>query len=344
MDIKDILFELSNSDAAGPLRTAADKAAEMLSKYCEVQKTETLTVLGFLKGESDYTLMVDAHIDQIAMIVTNIDDNGFLTVAPCGGFDLRALPSRRMTVHGKEDITAVFCSTPPHLSDGKKEYKDIKEMKLDTALGEKAKEIISFGDMVTFAADSDILANGRVAGRSYDDRSAVACLIKLSEMLCDKKLPVNVAFVLSDAEELGLRGVRPATFTVDPDESIAIDVSFGDGPDIKECDCGKLGLGGMIGISPSLDRRISNKLIAVAKDKEIPYQIEVMGERTGTNADAISVSRAGVPTCTLSIPLRNMHTETELLDLKDLDSVCNLLAEYILKGGISDDRTFKKTL
>ena len=90
----------------------------------------------------------------------------------------------------------------------------------------------------------------------------------------------------------------------------------------------------MIGISPTLDRTVSNKLISLAKEKGIPYQLEAMGGKTGTNADMISVNREGVKTCTLSIPLRNMHTETEVLDLKDLDSVCDLLCEYILAGGV----------
>ena len=281
--------------------------------------------------------MLDAHIDQIAMIVTDIDDNGFLTVAKSGGIDIRALPSRRVTVHGKEKVAAVFCATPPHLSSGEKEYTDIADIKLDTALGAKAKEIISIGDYVTFSADPCELLGTRVSGRSFDDRAAVACLIEVAKRLKDKKLPLNVAFVLSDGEELGMRGIRPAAFKVDPNEAIAIDVSFGDGIGISEDECGKLGEGGMIGISPALDRKISQKLIKTAKDNNIPYQTEVMGERTGTNADMIAVSRQGVRTCTLSIPLRNMHTEVETLDIKDLDSVCELLCAYILSGGAMND-------
>ena len=337
MNIKETLFALSSADGVGNLREASDLAYDLLKEYCKTEKSDTLTVIGYLKGESDYTLMLDAHIDQIAMIVTDIDDNGFLTVAKSGGIDIRALPSRRVTVHGKEKVTAVFCATPPHLSSGEKEYTDIADIKLDTALGAKAKEIISIGDYVTFSADPCELLGTRVSGRSFDDRAAVACLIEVAKRLKDKKLPLNVAFVLSDGEELGMRGIRPAAFKVDPNEAIAIDVSFGDGIGISEDECGKLGEGGMIGISPALDRKISQKLIKTAKDNNIPYQTEVMGERTGTNADMIAVSRQGVRTCTLSIPLRNMHTEVETLDIKDLDSVCELLCAYILSGGAMND-------
>lgn len=337
MNIKETLFALSSADGVGNLREASDLAYDLLKEYCKTEKSDTLTVIGYLKGESDYTLMLDAHIDQIAMIVTDIDDNGFLTVAKSGGIDIRALPSRRVTVHGKEKVAAVFCATPPHLSSGEKEYTDIADIKLDTALGAKAKEIISIGDYVTFSADPCELLGTRVSGRSFDDRAAVACLIEVAKRLKDKKLPLNVAFVLSDGEELGMRGIRPAAFKVDPNEAIAIDVSFGDGIGISEDECGKLGEGGMIGISPALDRKIIQKLIKTAKDNNIPYQTEVMGERTGTNADMIAVSRQGVRTCTLSIPLRNMHTEVETLDIKDLDSVCELLCAYILSGGAMND-------
>ena len=148
-----------------------------------------------------------------------------------------------------------------------------------------------------------------------------------------KKLPINVAFVLSDGEELGLRGIRPAAFRVNPQEAIAIDVSFGDGIGISENECGKLGKGGMIGISPALSKEISNKLKLIAKENDIPYQLEVMGAKTGTNADMIAVNREGVKTCTLSIPLRNMHSDNEILSLSDLESVCDLLYEYIMAGG-----------
>lgn len=337
MSIKETLFTLSDSDAVGHIRDAADKAYEYLSEYADTQKNETLTVLGFLKGNSDYTLMLDAHIDQIAMLVTDVDDNGFLTVAKSGGIDIRTLPSRRVTVHSKEKITAVFCSTPPHLSSGEIEYNDISAIKLDTALGKKAKDIVSIGDYVTFSAKPCELMGNRVSGRSFDNRASVALIIEVAKRLKDKELPFNIAFVLSDSEELGLRGTRTATYKVEPNEAIVLDVSFGDGIGISENDCGKLGEGAMIGVSPALDRKISQKLINIAKEKEIPYQIEAMGAKSGTNADMVSVSREGVRTVTLSIPLRNMHTEVEVLDLSDLETACDLICEYILSGGVMND-------
>ena len=281
--------------------------------------------------------MLDAHIDEISFTVTNVDDDGFVTVAKCGGFDLRLLPARPVTIHGKQEIPAVFCSTPPHLSSGSAEYTDISSLKIDTLLGEKAKEQISLGDTVTFRTKPVNLLGNRVTGKSLDNRAGVVCLIELARRLADRKLPFNIAFVLSDQEELGCRGCRTATFDIDPDEAIVIDVSFGDGPDISPDDCGKLSNGAMIGLSPVLDNNISRKLISTAKEKNIPYQTEVMGRSTGTNSDFISVSRRGVPTGLISIPLRNMHTDIEVVDIDDILSVCDILENYILSGGVGND-------
>ena len=226
MDIKETLMRLSEKSAFGTVRTAADEAYKILSKYTAAEKTDNLTVIGFMKGASDKTLMLDAHIDEVAMIVTDIDEDGFITVAKSGGIDLRTLPASRVTVHGKRDIKAVFCSTPPHLSGGETEYDDISKLKIDTTLGSKAKELITVGDYVTYDVQPESLFENIVTGKSIDDRAGVVCLLELAKRLSYKQLPHNIVFVLSDGEELGLRGSKTAAFSAEPDEAIAIDVSF----------------------------------------------------------------------------------------------------------------------
>ncbi len=336
MNIKDCLFALSEADGAGCLTAASDLALAKLREFVPAERGQGLTVIARLPGKTEHTIMIDAHIDQVSMVVTDVDEEGFLTVAKAGGFDLRALPSRPVTVHGKEAIPAVFCATPPHLAKGERDYTDLSEIKLDTGLGSHAKELVSPGDVVTFSAKPIELAGDKVSGRSLDDRAGVVCLLALAERLAGKELPCEVWLVLSDGEELGLRGVRPAAYTVQPDEAIAVDVTFGDGPGISPEECGKLGAGPMIGYSPALDRAVSDKLEQIAKEHDIPYQTEVMGASTGTNADAIGISRGGVKACTLSIPLRNMHTETEVISLSDVENTVALLERYLLAGGIAD--------
>ncbi|MBR6533127.1 MAG: M20/M25/M40 family metallo-hydrolase [Clostridia bacterium] len=334
MEIKELLYTLSELDSIGSITEASDKAYEILSKYADTKKYDTLNVIGKIKGKTDYTIMLDAHIDQIGFVVTDVDENGFLSVATVGGVDLRALPSKAVTVHGKEKITAVFCSTPPHLAKGDIEYDDITKIKLDTALGEKAKDIVSVGDYVTFSDKCFDLQGHKVCGRSFDDRAGVVCLLEVARRLSGKELPVNVVFALSSGEEVGLRGTTTAAFTINPQEAIAVDVDFGDSPDVSTNDSSPLGNGGIIGISPVLDKNLSQKLIDTAKENNIPYSVAVLGGRTSTDADMISISRDGVKTSTLSIPLRNMHSSVEILDLSDIYAVCDLLEKYILKGGV----------
>ncbi len=331
MNIKDTLFKLSDAVSIGNITEASDIACEILSQYATTNQSG-INVVAKLDGKSDYTLMLEAHIDEVGFIVTDIDDKGFLTVKNCGGVDLRMLPSRTVIIHGKEKITGVFCATPPHLG-GVKEYDDIYALKIDTMLGDKAREIISVGDYVTFnTKGADLLAE-RITGKSLDNRAGVVCLLELAKRLSGKELPCNIVFALTDMEELGNRGAKTATFDITPDEAVVLDVSFADAPDVPSSDCGKLGAGAMIGISPILDKAIYKKLISIAKENDMPYQTEVMSGRTGTNSDVISISKCGVKTALVSIPLRNMHSDVEIVDIKDIENICNLLEMYILKGG-----------
>lgn len=334
MNIKETLFKLSDSVSIGNITYASDIAFEELSKYADTEKDGN-NVVGKIKGKTDYTLMLEAHIDEVGFIVTDVDDNGFLTVKNCGGIDLRMLASKTVLVHGKQTVTGVFCSTPPHLG-GVKEYDDISALKIDTLLGKTAKEIVSVGDFVTFNIKATELYGSTVTGKSFDNRAGVVCLLTLAKRLNSIDLPFNVVIAFTDAEELGHRGAKTVVFDVSPDEAIVLDVSFAGAPDIPGNDCGVLAGGAMIGISPVLDKQISKKLIALAKENDQPYQTEVMSGRTGTNGDTISISKSGVKTGLVSIPLRNMHTDVEMVDIKDIENVCDLLYAYITKGGATE--------
>ena len=335
MDTSKLLRELTDAAGIGTVKEATAVAARYLSEFCKVTYTEGLGLIARIDGKKDYTLMLEAHIDEIGFIVTGIDKNGFLTVSNCGGIDLRALPSRQVIIHGKEKVRGVFCATPPHLAEKDVSYDDIADLKIDSCSGKKAKEIISEGDYVTFVPDFKNLESDKLSSKSFDDRAGVAVLIELASRLSAEKPPVNVVFCLSDMEELSLRGAKTSAFKVTPDEAIAIDVSFGDGPDISAEECGRLCGGAMIGVSPVISRDISDKLIRTAKDNCISYQTEIMGASTGTDADVISVTKSGVKTGLVSIPIRNMHTDCEVVSLADIKSVCDLLFNYVKGGGMN---------
>lgn len=333
MDIKNTVVRLSEAaGASGNESMAAELALDMLKKYCPDAEIKNGNVIGkFGKfNESLLSLVLDAHIDQIGMIVTYITDEGFLKIGNLGGIDRRLLPAQQVVIHGKRDIKGVICSVPPHLSSGKNEVISFSDAAVDTGMTKsELEEIVSYGDTITFDVKCRSLIGSRITGGALDDRCGVASILYALELLKDQKTAYNVTVIFSAQEELGERGAAVGAFEINPDIAIAVDVSFAFAKGENEQKCGYLGKGPMIGISPSLSREISHKLIDTAKSREIPYQIEVMNGLTSTNADRYSVNREGAEACTVSIPLRNMHTPVEVIDISDVELTGKLLAEFI---------------
>ena len=331
----DLIFKLSDAVSFGNLRYATELAKKELSKYMDVTDFGTLGIIGTLDKGAARTLMLDAHIDEVGFVVTSVLEDGFVKVANVGGIDKRILPATPVIIHGKRQVSAVFASTPPHL--GKNEPQEITDILLDTGICENLEDIVSVGDFVSYDSKCVSLSGNRICGKSFDDRAAVACLIEVASRIYDKELPFNVVFCFTEQEELGLRGAKTASFHIDCDEAIAVDVSFGDAPDVPDSHLKKLGGGVMIGVSPILNKDITKHLTKLCEKNNIPFNPEVMGGTTGTDADNITLAKSGIPTGLLSIPLRNMHTPCEIIDLSDYLNTCNLLEAYILSGGAFND-------
>ena len=329
-----LLKDLCEAACIGHIADASDIAEKELAKHCPTERFGQTGVIGIMNGGKEKTIMLEAHLDQVGFTVTTVFSDGFLKVAPVGGNDVRILPATPIRIHSdKGEFPAVFASTPPHLSDGKNDAKSCDELLLDSMLGEDAVSIISAGDMATYQSDFVPLASKKVCAAALDNRAGVFCLLEVAKRLAGKKLDVNVVFCLAEQEELGLRGSRCAAYKYFCDEAVVVDVSFGDAPDISPDKAKKLGVGALVGLSPILSKKVSNKLIDCAKKNEFSFDYEVMGGATGTDADVISVTASGIPTGLLSIPLRNMHTPCEVADLNDIESVCNILEAFILAGG-----------
>ncbi|MDE6671782.1 MAG: M42 family peptidase [Ruminococcus sp.] len=335
MNIKETLFELSEtSGASGSEKNVSEKALEMLKKYCPdaVIKNGNVTGRFGTKNENLPELVLDAHIDQIGFIVTYITDDGFIKVGNLGGIDRRLLPAQPVVIHGKHDVKGVICSVPPHLSDSNS-VPSFNDVAIDTGLTKsELEEIVSLGDTITFDVKCQQLLNNRVTGGAFDDRSGMTAILYALDLLRNKPLKYNVTVIFSVQEELGERGAKTGAFEINPDIALAVDVSFAYAVGENELKCGKLGKGAMIGISPSLSRRISDSLIDIAQKNNIPYQIEVMNGLTSTNADQYSVCRDGAEACTISIPLRNMHTPVEVIDLEDIRYTGELISQFIIKN------------
>lgn len=318
---------------SGAENRAADVAAELLGRYMPV-KTDALGSVTGTVGDGDVHILLDAHLDQIGLVVTAVDEDGFLKVAKCGGADIRVLAAAEVTVHGKEDIFGVITSTPPHLSkpEDSSKAKNFDEIAVDIGMKrEGALKLVSPGDRITFNGRFEKLLGNRVASPSIDDRAGVAAILRCLEMLEGKELGCKLSVMFSVQEETGGSGAQTGAFSAEADEAIAVDVSFATAPGISSEKYASLGGGTMIGYAPSLDYDMSRRLSDIAEKKNIPNQPEVMGGKTGTNCDEIQVSGKGVRTALLSIPLRNMHTAVEVCDLEDIENTAKLMAEYIIE-------------
>ena len=217
---------------------------------------------------------------------------------------------------------------PPHLTDGSEKPMQWDEVRIDTGYpAEELKALVQPGDAVTFCGKIFRLPGGRFAAPALDNRCGVAALLSCVEQVCFDDLPNKVTVQFSVQEEVGEIGARIGCYAADPDVAIAVDVSFaGDG---KFSKTGVMGKGPMIGFSPSLCRDVADQLVLTANENDTPWQYEVMNGLTGTNADQFSTCRAGVKTCTVSIPIDNMHTPVEIVDLFDIFKTGRLLADYI---------------
>ena len=255
--------------------------------------------------------------------------------AKCGGIDPRILPGARVVVHGKRDLPGVISTLPPHLQKGEdgKKAAPIDELSIDLGLNaQAAKNLVAAGDCVTFAKHFTPLDGTRVSANCLDDRSGVAAVLLAAEQL--KDAPCRVTLLFTAQEEVGTRGAKTALFDLGVDASVSVDVSFAYTPGCKARDCGVMGKGPMIGISPILDRQFSKELLDLAKENQIPYQTEVMAGRTGTNADAISICGGGIRCALVSIPEKYMHTPAEVVDTADVEQTAALLAAFVrMKAG-----------
>ncbi len=332
-EVKELLRELcALKGTSGAENGAAEVSAKMLQKYMPVTRDVLGNVTGVREGKNP--ILLDAHIDQIGLIVTGIDDDGFVKVAKVGGSDIRVLTAARVIIHGKEEVFGVIPSVPPHLRSSKDEGKALPfdEIAIDIGMTkEEGLKLIAPGDRITFIAPFDTLLGNRIASPCIDDRAGVAAILRCLQLLEGKENLCGIEVMFSAQEETGGSGAAAGAFNASSKEAIACDVSFASAPGVSAEKYASLGKGTLVGFAPALDYAMSKKLMQIAKEKEIPASEEVMGGRTGTNGDDIQIAGGGIKTGLLSIPIRNMHTAVEVVDLADIESTAKLMAEYIIE-------------
>ena len=300
-------------------------------------------------GDAAPLLAVVGHIDEIGLVVTHIDEKGFLWFAPIGGWDPQILVGQRVEVRGPGGLVpGVVGRKPIHLleADQRKKVVELKGLHIDIGAADRdeAAELIRVGDPVTIAAEPVRLAGDRLVSRAMDNRlGAYVALEALRRCEQRGSLRGSFAAVAAVQEEIGLFGARTAAFEVRPDLALAIDVTHAtDAPGIDEKEVGThpLGSGPAIGRGSTLSPKVFELLVETAEAEGIDHTISASGRGTSTDADAIQISRSGVPTGLVSIPLRYMHSPVELVDLGDLEATVELVAAFAarLDAGIDLSR------
>lgn len=312
---------------------AAAVAAELLRPLCDSVETDASgTVLGVRRcgREGARTVLLDAHIDQIGFLVTEVLDGGFLRFAPVGGVDPRMLLGCELEILTDPPLYGIVSCTPPHLLKAGEENKSIPihEMLLDTGLLD-ARDAVPVGTPAVFAERMLQLTPDSITGKCLDDRAGVFAILQAMERLREEPLAVDVAVQFSVQEEVTSLGAMTGAFRVRPDYAVAVDVSHAKTPDAPADNTFEYGGGVMIGMGPNFNTALTKALVRTARAEAMDFQLEVMEGNTGTNAWEMQIAACGTAMALLSIPLRYMHTPIETVQLSDIDSVSGLLYHFL---------------
>ncbi len=334
----DILKQLSDAGGISGFEYAvAPKVAALLSQYCDDVKADTSgNVIGkiFCSKKDAPTVMIEAHMDGIGLMVKDITDRGFLTFVPIGGIDPRILPSSEVVVCGRKELYGVIGAKPPHLQSAEDAQKapKISDMAIDVGLSkEDVEKLVSVGDMVYFKTEAVTLPCGNgLSGKYLDDRAGIVSLLMCLAELKGKQLPFHLVVLCAVQEEVGLRGAKMGAESIFPSVAMVVDVCHGNTPDSGSESVFKPGSGTVLSMGPNIHPKLAALAKKVAEEKNIPFSVDVDGGDTGTDAWAIQVAKTGVATMLLSIPLRYMHTTVETLSFDDVSATGRLLAETLL--------------
>lgn len=333
-----ILKELSDlGGISGFEHVVVPKIKDLLEDYCDEVKTEPSgNVIGMIFSENKNapTVMIEAHMDGIGLMVKEITERGFLTFVPIGGIDPRILPSSEVIVCGKKELFGVIGAKPPHLqsAEDSKKAPTINDMAIDVGLPfDEVKKYVSVGDMIYFKTKAvSLIEENMLSGKYFDDRAGIVSLLICLDKLKGRKLPFNLCVLCAVQEEVGLRGAIMGAFSASPAIALVVDVCHGTTPDSGSESVFDPGSGVVLSMGPNINPRLFEIIKTQADKNEIKYSQDVDGGDTGTDAWAIQVSKTGVATALLSIPLRYMHTTVETLSFDDVKACGELMAETLL--------------
>lgn len=313
--------------------------SDYISKYADQVSISGLgNAIAIKHGSSKKKIMLTAHADEIGLIITYIDNNGFLYFDEIGGVDTNLLSGRRVSILGINGIVeGVIGVIPIHLQNRTVDKMNLSpdELWIDIGATDKseAQKKVQIGCIATLCSVPLLISDTRISGKAMDNRCSLAVLLSVAKNLYNQKVEYDIYYVATTQEELRGRGAQTAAYEICPDICIVLDVTHAtDYPSMSPVKDGdvKLGDGVVIALGPNMDHFISQKMVSIAVDKCINYQLEAIAKPTGTDANPIQITRQGISTGLLSIPCRYMHSPVETIDIRDLDMASKLLTEFIL--------------
>ena len=340
MSLADNLEQLSNaSGVAGREEEIRNLMTKLMKPYADQITVDKLeNIIAVKKGKKNAPkVMIAAHMDEIGLMIKTINKEGFLQFTKMGGIDDRILVAQKVIVHtSKGPLNGIIGSKPPHIQKEEERKKILTYDELFIDIGAENKEEaanmgVKVGDPAVFEGKFAKIGKDTVIGKAFDDRIGCAVMVETLKLL--EKTDCTVYAVGTVQEEVGLRGAATAAFGVDPDVGIALDVTVaGDVPGVREFDTTiKMGKGPAITVTDSgliTHPKILRLLLDTAEENKIPYQLET-GLMGSTDAARISLTRQGVPSGTISIPTRYIHSPNGMLSLKDAEDSAKLTAAAI---------------
>ncbi len=300
-----------------------------------------------LAGQGGPKVMLAGHCDEIGFMVQFVDDHGFIYFGAIGGVDPHLAPGQRVSIHTENgDVPGVIGKKAIHLIEPKDREKVIKLKKQFIDIGcsshEEVEALVRIGDPVTFAVGVQMLQNDRATSRAFDDKMGAFIVTEVMKRVKqDGQIPADLYAVSTVQEEIGLRGAATSSYGVNPDVGIVVEVTHAtDYPDVEQSSIGRveLGNGPVIARGANINPVLFKLIVATAAEEDIPIQIIGIPRATGTDANVMQLSRSGVATALLAIPLRYMHTPVETLSLEDLELAIRLLVAVVKQ--IDGDSSF----
>jgi len=354
-DVPKVLLDLLEARGPSGYESApAQVWSQAASAFAEVSTDVLGTPLALIAPRHGYEsaarrLLVMGHIDEIGLIVTHIDDDGYLWFRAVGGWDAQILVGQRVVLETADGpMIGVVGKKPIHLlrEEDRKKVADIREMHIDVGArdGEQARERVRIGDVAVIDAGPAALPNGRLTSRALDNRLGSFVALEAARLVAEAGgAQWELAAVAAAQEETTFGGSRTSAFALEPDAAIVVDVTHAtDAPgiDVKEAGKHELGSGPVISRGSTLNHRLFELLYETAEAEGIPFTIEASARATGTDADAVHISRGGVATGLVSIPIRYMHSPVELVELGDVHACARLIAAFALR--LDGDTSFAR--